>query len=198
MPIEDTAGAIADLIKAGYVRYLALSEVSAETVARAHKVSPVVDLQIEYAIVTRMVETRILPNLRALGVGVTAYGILSRGLISTATTETGAPVRPHLPRFEGKNKTHNEALVKKLAQIASGRGLTVAQLAIAWVLGRGDDIVPLIGARRRDRLTEALGALDVTLSESELAAIDAAAPEGAIAGTRYAAAQMHMLDSEKR
>ena len=197
VPIEDTAGAIADLIKAGYVRYLALSEVSAETVARAHKVSPVVDLQIEYAIVTRMVERTILPNLRALGVGVTAYGILSRGLISTQTAQTGAPQRPHLPRFEGENRKHNEALVKKLAGIATAKGITVAQLAIAWVLGRGDDIVPLIGARRRDRLSEALGALDITLSDSELAAIDAAAPEGAIAGTRYHESQMAMLDSER-
>jgi aryl-alcohol dehydrogenase-like predicted oxidoreductase len=197
VPIEDTAGAIADLIKAGYVRYLALSEVSADTVARANAVSPVVDLQIEYAIVTRMVERDILPKLRALGIGITAYGVLSRGLISTATTQTGAPQRAHLPRFAGENRKHNEALVNKLAQIASARGITVAQLAIAWVLGRGDDIVPLIGARRRDRLTEALGAMNVTLSDSELAAIDKAAPEGAIAGTRYAEEQMHMLDSEK-
>jgi aryl-alcohol dehydrogenase-like predicted oxidoreductase len=197
VPIEDTAGAIADLIKAGYVRYLALSEVSAETVARANAVSPVVDLQIEYAIVTRMIERTILPNLRALGVGVTAYGILSRGLISTQTAQGNAPQRAHLPRFSGDNLKRNEALVKKLAEIASARNITVAQLAIAWVLGRGDDIVPLIGARRRDRLAEALGALDVTLSDSELAAIDAAAPEGAIAGTRYAAEQMRMLDSEK-
>jgi aryl-alcohol dehydrogenase-like predicted oxidoreductase len=198
VPIEDTAGAIADLIKAGYVRYLALSEVSAETVARANAVHPVVDLQIEYAIVTRMIEPVILPNLRALGVGVTAYGILSRGLISTATTKTGAPERAHLPRFAGENRKHNEALVKKLAEIASGRGITVAQLAIAWVLGRGDDIVPLVGARRRDRLSEALGALDITLSAGELAAIDAVAPEGAIAGTRYHESQMAMLDSERK
>jgi aryl-alcohol dehydrogenase-like predicted oxidoreductase len=197
VPIEDTVGAIADLIKAGHVRYLGLSEVSAATVARAHKIHPVVDLQIEYAIVTRMIERTILPNLRALGVGVTAYGVLSRGLISTATTQSGAPERAHLPRFAGENRTRNETLVKKLAQIASARGITVAQLAIAWVLGRGDDIVPLIGARRRDRLTEALGALDVTLGESELSAIDAVAPEGAIAGTRYAEEHMGMLDSER-
>jgi aryl-alcohol dehydrogenase-like predicted oxidoreductase len=197
VPIEDTVGAIADLIKAGHVRYLALSEVSAGTVARAHKIHPVVDLQIEYALVTRMIERDILPKLRALGVGVTAYGILSRGLISTQTAQGNAPQRAHLPRFSGDNLKHNEALVKKLAEIASARGITVAQLAIAWALGRGDDIVPLIGARRRDRLSEALGALDVTLTQSELAAIDEAAPEGAIAGTRYHESQMAMLDSEK-
>ncbi len=198
VPIEDTVGAIADLIKAGHVRYLALSEVSAETVARAHKIHPVVDLQIEYALVTRMIERTILPNLRALGVGVTAYGVLSRGLISTATVQGGTTERPFFPRFTGDNLKHNEALVKKLAEIASAKGITVAQLAIAWVLGRGDDIVPLVGARRRDRLSEALGALDITLSDSELAAIDKVAPEGAIAGTRYHESQMAMLDSEKR
>ncbi|HEX3675116.1 MAG TPA: aldo/keto reductase [Rhizomicrobium sp.] len=197
VPIEDTVGAIADLIKAGHVRYLGLSEMSAETVARANAVHPVVDLQIEYALVTRMIERTILPNLRALGVGVTAYGVLSRGLISTATAHGHAPERPHLPRFEGENRTRNEALVKRLAEIAHGRGITVAQLAIAWALGRGDDIVPLVGARSPGRLTEALGALEVTLGESELAAIDAVAPDGAIAGTRYAAEQMRMLDSEK-
>jgi len=197
VPIEDTAGAIADLIKAGHVRYLGLSEVSAETVARANKVHPVVDLQIEYALVTRMVERTILPNLRALGVGVTAYGVLSRGLISTATVEGQTKERPFFPRFSGDNLKRNEALVKKLAAIAKARGITVAQLAIAWALGRGDDIVPLIGARRRDRLTEALGALNIQLSESELRAIDDVAPEGAIAGTRYHESQMAMLDSER-
>ena len=198
VPIEDTAGAVADLIKAGYVRHLALSEVSAETVKRANAVTPVCDMQIEYAIVTRMIERDILPKLRELGVGVTAYGVLSRGLISTATVEGKTVERQHLPRFEGDNLKRNAALVTKLAEIAKSRGITVAQLAIAWALGRGSDFVPLVGARRRDRLQEALGALDVKLSESELRAIDAVAPEGAIAGTRYHESQMAMLDSEKR
>ncbi len=197
VPIEDTAGAVADLIKAGYVRYLGLSEVSAATVARANAVHPVVDLQIEYALVTRMVEKKILPELRKLGVGVTAYGVLSRGLISTRTAEGKTPEHPVFPRFKSDNLKRNEALVKKLAEIASGRGITVAQLAIAWVLGRGEDIVPLIGSRRRDRLNEALGACDVVLTDSELRAIDAVAPDGAIAGTRYPEEQMHMLDSER-
>jgi aryl-alcohol dehydrogenase-like predicted oxidoreductase len=185
-------------VKSGYVRHLGLSEVSAETVARANAVLPVVDLQIEYALVTRMIEAHILPSLRKLGVGVTAYGVLSRGLISAATVAGEMRERPFFPRFVGDNLKQNVALVNKLGEIAKARGITVAQLAIAWVLGRGDDIVPLVGARRRDRLTEALGALDIVLAESELKAIDEVAPEGAIAGTRYAAEQMHMLDSERR
>jgi aryl-alcohol dehydrogenase-like predicted oxidoreductase len=198
VPIEDTVGAIADLVKAGYVRHLGLSEVSAETVARANAVLPVVDLQIEYALVTRMIDANILPALRKLGVGVTAYGVLSRGLISTATVASEMRERPFFPRFVGDNLKSNVALLTKLGEIAQKRGITVAQLAIAWVLGRGDDIVPLVGARRRNRLTEAVGALDVVLTENELKEIDKVAPEGAIAGTRYAAEQMHMLDSEKR
>jgi aryl-alcohol dehydrogenase-like predicted oxidoreductase len=197
VPIEETVGAIADLIQKGYVRHIGLSEVGAETVRRANAVHPIVDLQIEYALVTRMVEARILPALRELGVGVTAYGVLSRGLISTATVEGNTKERPYFPRFVGDNLKRNEALVRALGEIAAKRGVTVAQLAIAWALGRGNDIVPLVGARRRDRLTEALGALGLTLRDEELRAIDAVAPEGAIAGTRYAEEQMHMLDSEK-
>jgi aryl-alcohol dehydrogenase-like predicted oxidoreductase len=197
VPIEETVGAIADMIKMGYVRYLGLSEMSAETVARANVVHPVVDLQIEYGVVTRMIEPKILPKLRALGVGVTAYGVLSRGLISTQTVEGKTKEHPFFPRFSGENLKRNTALVQKLAEIAKARGLSVAQLAIAWALGRGDDIVPLVGARKRVRLEEALGALDVKLSDSELKAIDDVAPEGAVAGTRYGAEQMAMLDSEK-
>jgi aryl-alcohol dehydrogenase-like predicted oxidoreductase len=157
----------------------------------------VVDLQIEYGVVTRMIEGRILPNLRKLGVGVTAYGVLSRGLISTQTVEGQTKERPFFPRFTGDNLARNTALVKKLAEIAKARGITVAQLAIAWALGRGDDIVPLVGARKRVRFHEALGALDIALTNDELAAIDKVAPDGAIAGSRYAEEQMAMLDSEK-
>jgi pyridoxine 4-dehydrogenase len=197
VPIEDTAGAVADLIKLGYVGHLGLSEVSAETVARAHAVTPVTDLQIEYAVITRGPEKRVLPGLRALGVGVTAYGVLSRGLISVAAVEDRLKERSFFPRFMGENLKRNVALVKTLAQIANGRGISVVQLAIAWVLGRGDDIVPLVGARQRDRLSDALKALEVTLGPDELAAIDLVTPEGAIAGTRYAPEQMAMLDSEK-
>jgi aryl-alcohol dehydrogenase-like predicted oxidoreductase len=197
VPIEETVGAIRDMIKAGYVRYLGLSEVSAESVARANAVHPVADLQIEYGVVTRMIEQKILPQLRKLGVGVTAYGVLSRGLISTATVEGRTKEHPFFPRFRGENLQRNTELVRKLGQIANGRGITVAQLAIAWALSRGDDIVPLVGARRRDRLKETLGALEVTLGEDELREIDKVAPEGAIAGTRYMQEQMAMLDSEK-
>lgn len=197
VPIEDTAGAVADLIKAGYVRHLGLSEMSAETVSRAHAITPVTDLQIEYAMITRGPEKRVLPGLRQLGVGITAYGVLSRGLISTATVEDRLKERPFFPRLVGENLKKNVALVKSLAEIAKERGISVAQLAIAWVLSRGEDIVPLVGARRRDRLAEALKALEVKLGPEELAAIDRAAPEGAVAGTRYAAPQMAMLDSEK-
>ena len=197
IPIEDTVGAIADMIRKGYVRHLGLSEVSAETVRRANAVHPVVDLQIEYAVVTRMIEKKILPALRELGVGITAYGVLSRGLISAATVAGGTSERPFFPRFVGENLKRNEKLVRALADIAGKRGVSVAQLAIAWALSRGDDIVPLVGARRRDRLTEALGALDVRLSVEEHRAIDAVAPDGAIAGTRYAEEQMRMLDSEQ-
>ncbi len=198
VPIEDTVGAIAELIKAGHVRYLGLSEVSAETVARANAVHPVADLQIEYSVMTRGIEAHILPKLRALGVGVTAYGVLSRGLISTATVEDKLKERPFFPRFTGDNLKRNTALVKKLAEIAQARGITVAQLAIAWALSRGEDIVPLIGARRRDRLKETLGALDVTLTQEELRAIDALHLDSETAGTRYATEQMAMLDSERK
>jgi len=197
IPIEETIGAIADLVRKGHVRHIGLSEVGPETVRRAGAVHPICDLQIEYAIVTRMMETRILPALREVGVGVTAYGVLSRGLISTATIEGRTNERPFFPRFAGGNLKRNEALVKALANIVKNRGISVAQLAIAWALGRGFDIVPLVGARKRERLAEALGALEIRLSEEELAAIDAVAPEGAVAGTRYGEEQMRMLDSER-
>ena len=197
VPIEETAGAIADLIKAGYVRWMGLSEVSAETVARAHAVTPVCDLQIEYSMITRLIEDKILPRLRELGVGVTAYGVLSRGLISAATVAGETEERPFFPRFTGKNLDKNTALVRELDDIAKGHGITVAQLAIAWALGRGHDIVPLIGARSRTRLNETLGALDVKLGEIEYDAIERAVAKHGVAGTRYAAHQMDMLDSEK-
>jgi aryl-alcohol dehydrogenase-like predicted oxidoreductase len=197
VPIEETVGTIADLIRKGYVRHIGLSEMGAETVRRAQAVHPVCDLQIEYAVVTRMIEKQILPALREQGVGVTAYGVLSRGLISTATVEGNAKEHPYFPRFRGENLKRNEALVRALSDIAKTRGITVAQLAIAWALGRGHDIVPLVGAKRRDRLTETLGALDIKLSDEALRSIDAVAPEGAFAGTRYPEEQMRMLDSEK-
>ncbi len=200
VPIEDTVGAIAELVQAGYVRHLGLSEVGAETIRRAHAVLPVADLQIEYSLISRGIEDAILPTCRELGIAVTAYGVLSRGLISGHWTKdhgTGArDFRQHSPRFQGANLERNLALVDLLRQLAEARGVSVAQLAIAWVLSRGDDIVPLVGARTRERLNEALGALQVTLDADDLAAIECAVPPGAAAGDRYAAAQMAMLDSE--
>ncbi|MEO8335976.1 MAG: aldo/keto reductase [bacterium] len=199
VPIEDTVGAIADLIKAGYVRYAGLSEASADTVRRANAVHPIVDLQIEYSLVSRGVEDVILPALEELGVGMTAYGVLSRGLLSERAAESAKSggFRGSLPRFSGENLQHNLGLVDALRAIAEDKSITVPQLAIAWVMSRGGNIVPLIGARRRERLTEALGAFDVMLTADDLARIEAAVPAGAVAGDRYMAAQMRMLDSER-
>ncbi|MEU3848490.1 aldo/keto reductase [Streptomyces sp. NPDC029554] len=199
VPVEETVGAIADLVEKGYVRHIGLSEVGAGTVRRAAATAPIADLQIEYSLISRGIEAEILPVVRELGIGVTAYGVLSRGLISghfTADRQLGAgDFRAMSPRFQGDNLTHNLALVEALRKIAEQKGVTVAQIAIAWVLSRGTDIVPLVGARRRDRLTEALGALDVTLDAADLAAIEQAVPAGAAAGDRYPAAQMAHLEA---
>jgi aryl-alcohol dehydrogenase-like predicted oxidoreductase len=201
VPIEDTIGAIADMVKAGYVRHIGLSEVGADTIRRAAAVHPIADLQIEYSLISRTIERGILATTRELGIGITAYGVLARGLISGHWTRgsgaAGTDFRLFSPRFQGDNLERNLALVEALRRIAEGRGVTVAQIATAWVLARGEDIVPVIGARRRDRLAETLGALDVILSADDLAAIEAAVPAGAAAGERYAAAQMAHLDSEK-
>jgi aryl-alcohol dehydrogenase-like predicted oxidoreductase len=203
VPIEDTVGAISELVEAGYVRQIGLSEVSAETVRRAHAVHPISDLQIEYSLLSRGIEDEILPACRELGIGVTAYGVLSRGLLSghwskqRAETLTPHDFRATAPRFTGENLDKNLALVDTLRELAEEKGATAAQLAIAWVLSRGDDIVPLVGARRRERLTEALGALELELSADDLARIEQAIPAGAAAGERYQAQQMAILDSER-
>jgi aryl-alcohol dehydrogenase-like predicted oxidoreductase len=197
--IEETIGAIAEQVEKGYVRYIGLSEVGAETIRRAHTVHPIADLQIEYSLFSRGIESEILPTCRELGIGITAYGVLSRGLISDAMPETFAPsdFRSHSPRFQGDNLTHNRRLVDGLAEIARTKGVSVARLAVAWVLGRGEDIVPLVGTRRRDRLADSLGSLDVVLTEDELATIERAVPSEAVAGERYNAAGMASLDSER-
>ncbi|MEO3432774.1 aldo/keto reductase [Inquilinus sp. CAU 1745] len=201
VPIEETIGAIADLVQAGYVRHIGLSEVGAETIRRAHAVHPIADLQIEYSLISRGMEDDILPACRELGVGITAYGVLSRGLISghwkPGDADAAGDFRSHSPRFQLGNLERNLELVEALRGVAASRGVTVAQIAIAWVLAQGPEIVPVIGARRRDRLGEALGALDVALSPEDLAAIETAAPRDAVAGERYAPAQMAMLDSER-
>jgi len=186
VPIEDTIGAIADMVKAGYVRHIGLSEVGADTIRRAAAVHPIADLQIEYSLISRTIERGILATTRELGIGITAYGVLARGLISGHWTRgsgaAGTDFRLFSPRFQGDNLERNLALVEALRRIAEARGVTVAQIATAWVLARGEDIVPVIGARRRDRLAETLGALDVVLSADDLVAIEAAVPAGAAAG----------------
>jgi aryl-alcohol dehydrogenase-like predicted oxidoreductase len=200
VPIEETVGAIAELVEAGHVRHIGLSEAGAESIRRAAAVAPIADLQIEYSLISRGIEEQILPTTRELGIGITAYGVLSRGLISGHFTRDRefAPddFRGMSPRFQGENLQHNLDLVDQLSKISEQKGVSVAQTAIAWVLSRGEDIVPLVGARRRDRLTEALGALDVTLDADELAAIERAVPVGSAAGDRYPSAQMAHLDSE--
>ena len=200
VPVEDTIGAIADLVKAGYVRHIGLSEVGADTIRRAASVHPIVDLQIEYSLISRGIESSILPACRELGIGITAYGVLSRGLISGHWRKGQAQAgdfRAHSPRFQDGNLDRNLGLVEALRAVAEAKGVSVAQIAIAWVAARGDDIVPLIGARRRDRLDEALGALEVSLTDEDMAAIERAVPKGAAAGDRYAPAQMAHLDSER-
>ena len=200
VPIEETVGAIAEMIQAGYVRHIGLSEVGAETIRRAAAVHPIVDLQIEYSLISRGIEDDILPTCRELGIGITAYGVLSRGLISghwSRNRNKGGDFRHHSPRFSSENVDHNLALVEALRAIAAARGASVAQVAIAWVLARGSDIVPLVGSRRRDQLDEALGALDIDLSDGDMSEIEKAVPRDAAAGDRYAAAQMAHLDSER-
>ena len=201
VPIEETVGAIADMVKAGYVRFIGLSEAGAETIRRAHAVHPIADLQSEYSLFSRGLERAILPVCRELGIGITAYGVLSRGLLSGRWTREQSPasgdMRAFSPRFQGENLAQNLLLVERLRELAAARGVSVAQMAIAWVLSRGDDMIPLIGSRRREQLAEALGALDVTLSDSDVAQIEAAAPAEVVAGERYHAHQMRTLDSEK-
>jgi aryl-alcohol dehydrogenase-like predicted oxidoreductase len=201
VPIEDTVGAIAEMIQAGYVRHLGLSEVSGETIRRAHAVHPVADVQIEYSLISRGPEDEVIPTARELGIAVTAYGVLSRGLISghwSKTRQGERDFRAISPRFQGENLDRNLGLVERLRAVAEARGATVAQLAIAWVLSRGEDIVPLVGARTRGRLAESLGAAGVTLGDADLSAIEAAVPKNAAAGERYNAHGMAMLDSERR
>ena len=201
VPIEETVGAVADLIKAGYVRHIGLSEMSADTIRRAHAVHPIADLQIEYSLLSRGIENKILPTCRELGIAITAYGVLSRGLISGhwQKDKNFAPgdFRSFSPRFQQGNIDQNLSLVDALRRIAEAKGVTVAQIAIAWVLSRDPLIVPLIGARSRERLSEALGALEFTLTPAELAAIEQAVPRDAAAGARYPEHGMASLDSER-
>jgi aryl-alcohol dehydrogenase-like predicted oxidoreductase len=200
VPIEETVGAIAEMVEAGYVRAIGLSEVGPQTIRRAAAVHPIVDLQIEYSLMSRGIEAQILPTVRELGIGITAYGVLSRGLISESlrTGELAADdFRRHSPRFQGENLDRNRILVDRLAAIAATKGINVAQLAIAWSLTRGDDIVPLIGTSSPARLAQAIEATRVELTGEDLAAIEAAMPPDAVAGDRYPQAHMALLDSER-
>jgi pyridoxine 4-dehydrogenase len=201
VPIEETIGAVADLVKAGYVKHIGLSEVGSDTIRRAAAVHPIVDLQIEYSLISRGIEDNILATCRELGISITAYGVLSRGLISGhwqpgAGKEKG-DFRAFSPRFQDGNIDKNLELVEALRKIADARGVSVAQIAIAWVASKGSDIVPVIGARRRDRLTEALGSQSVHLSSQDFAAIEKAVPKDSAVGGRYPDAALAHMDSEK-
>ena len=199
VPIEETVGAIADAVHAGWVRHIGLSEVGADTLRRASAVHPICDVQLEYSLLSRGMETEVLPAARALGIAVTAYGVMSRGLISDSVDSSFAPsdFRAHAPRFQGDNLAHNRALADRLRPVAARHELTVAQLAIAWVAAQGHDILPVVGTKRRDRLREALDAVAVELTAEDLAEIDDVLPPGSAAGERYAPAQMRNLDSER-
>jgi aryl-alcohol dehydrogenase-like predicted oxidoreductase len=197
VPIEDTVGAIAEMVKQGYVRNIGLSEMSVETVRRATTVSPICDLQIEYGLATRMIESTILPGLRELGVGVTAYGVLSRGLLSGSLPQPKGDFRKFLPRFTGTNLIKNQTLVAALQEIAAERGVTASQMAIAWVLAQGEDIIPLLGARTVSQVKEAVEATAIRLTPDERMKLETAVPSGQVAGTRYDKHSMAHLDSER-
>ncbi len=197
VPIAETVGAIAELVQAGYVRAIGLSEVGPETIRRAHAVHPVCDLQIEYSLISRGPEEQIFPLLAELGIGVTAYGVLSRGLLSGSRPAAQGDFRARLPRFTGENRERNQRLIEALQELAAEKGISPSQLAIAWVLAKDRRIVPVVGSRTRAQLAESLGALQVALSPAELARIEEAVPASTVAGTRYDAHQMRMLDSER-
>lgn len=197
VPIEDTVGAIGDMIKAGYVRYAGLSEVGPETIRKAHAVSPIVDLQIEYSLISRDPELKIFPVLKELGIGVTAYGVLSRGLLSGWTSSQPGDFRANMPRFRKENLLQNQAVVAKLREFAARKGISATQLAIAWVMAKEDFIVPVVGARTRAQLDESLSALEVSLTPADVAQLEQAIQPASVAGDRYDPHHMSMLDSEK-
>lgn len=201
VPIEETVGAIGEMIDAGHVRHVGLSEVGPDTIRRAAAEAPVSDLQIEYSLLSRGIEEEILPTCRELGISITAYGVLSRGLLG-GTWKAGAElrkgdIRGRMPRYDGGNAEKNIALVEALRTVAEKRGMTPARAAFAWVAAQGEDIVPLIGSRTREQLADLLAAADATLAADDLAEIEAAVPKGSAAGSRYGEAQLAMLDSER-
>lgn len=195
VPIEDTIGAIADLVKAGYVRHIGLSEMGAETIRRAHRVHPIVDLQIEYSVASRGPEANIFPVLHELGISATLYGVFSRGLLTGSKPQGKGDFRAYLPRFTGANKEKNEDVVAAFQRFAQERKMTPGQLAIAWVLARQPAFVPVVGAKTGAQLDDALGALHRPLAKEDVAALEGLVT---ISGDRYGAEQMHHLDSERR
>jgi aryl-alcohol dehydrogenase-like predicted oxidoreductase len=200
VPIEETVAAIADLAQAGYVRFIGLSEVGVATIRRAHAVHPITALQLEYSLMSRSLEAEILPVVRELGIGITAYGVLSRGLLggwSGRKVSTKDDIRHRFPRFQGENLQCNLRLVEALASVAREKGATPAQIATAWVLSRGTDVVPLFGARTPEQLQDSLGALDLALTEDELKRVEQAVPPDKVFGARYETVHMAMLDSER-
>jgi aryl-alcohol dehydrogenase-like predicted oxidoreductase len=202
VPIEDTIGAVAEMVKSGYVRYIGVSEASAATIRRAYAVHPIAALQIEYSLVSRGIEAEILPTARELGISVTAYGVYSRGLLTGSVPSTDSiargDIRGHFPRFQGENLAANRRMIAKLQAIARDKGVTVAQLALGWVLTKGSDIIPLVGARTEPQLNDALQTMTLSFSAGEIAALESAIPVEGAAGDRYAVEQMRMLDSERK
>jgi aryl-alcohol dehydrogenase-like predicted oxidoreductase len=200
VPIADTIGAMVEMKEKGYIRYIGLSEAGPDTIRKAHAVHPISALQIEYSIVSRSIEARILSVVRELGICVTAYGVLSRGLLSSSPVvpdRAKGDFRALLPRFQPENFKKNQLLVEALSAIAKRKQCSLAELAIAWALARGPEIIPLVGARKVARLEEALRATSVQLSSADLAEIDKGVPPGSVAGDRYGAEQMAVLDSER-
>jgi aryl-alcohol dehydrogenase-like predicted oxidoreductase len=202
VPIEDTVGAIAEMVKAGYVRHIGLSEASSATIRRAMAVHPIAALQIEYSLVSRSIEAEILPTVRELGISVTAYGVYSRGLLAGSVPSQQSiargDIRGHFPRFQGENLAKNQEIVLKLQAIARQKGVSAAQLALGWILTKGREIIPLVGARTRAQLSEALATRKLSFSPSEIMALERAVPADSVSGERYAVEQMRTLDSEPK
>ena len=198
VPIEDTVGAMAELVKAGKVRHLGLSEASGATIRRAHKVHPIAAVQTEYSLWSRDIEREILPTVRELGIGFVAYSPLGRGFLTGEVRKTddlaGNDARRMMPRFQGDNLAHNLALMGRIEALAGEHKVTPAQLALAWVLARGDDVVPIPGSRRIDRVKENIAALSVKLTPQDMSELDRIAPPGVASGDRYGAAMMATLE----
>ncbi len=197
VPIEDTVGAVGEMVKQGFARYVGLSEVGVETTRKAMVVAPICDVQLEYGLATRGMELKVLPGLREMGVGVTAYGVLSRGLLSGSRPTEKGDFRRFLPRYTGANLTENQRLVDALRAVAAERGVTAVELALCWAMGRGEDIVPILGSRKVSQWEELAGALDMRLTEEEAGRLEEALPADKVQGTRYDKQAMTHLDSER-